>query len=62
MEEVSNHDKAIVVEVGGDVEGLNINFEILEPTKGLEFDLVDAIKSFYGIYASRKSFGWKIGD
>ena len=61
MEEENNHDKVIVVEVGDD-EGLNIDSEMLETTKGLEFDLLDAIKSFYGTYASKKSFGWKIRD
>ena len=57
MEEASNHDKVIVVEIGGDARGLNINSKILTPRKGLEFDSLVAIKSFYRTYASRKGFG-----
>ena len=40
MEEASNHEKDFVVQLAGDAGGLNINCEMLEPTKGLEFDSV----------------------
>ena len=62
MDEASNHEKDFIVEPAGDAEGINMNYEMLEPTKGVEFDLVDALKSFYATYACRKGFGWKIRD